>query len=76
MALPEELKRAFPCYGPGWAAAIERGIDVSLILENLALTPTQRLAQLEAFLNELDALKAAAKPLPLSERACGSPAQR
>lgn len=61
MALPEELRAAFPSYGPDWDAAIEHGVDVSLILENLALTPTERLAQLENFLNELDALKAAAK---------------
>jgi hypothetical protein len=33
------------------------GIDVSLLLENLRLTPAERLARLEALLNELDALR-------------------
>jgi hypothetical protein len=37
------------------------GIDVSLLLENLSLTPGQRLAQLEALLNEVDALRRAVK---------------
>lgn len=49
-----ELKRAFPSYGPDWDAAIELGIDVSILLENLALT----------LVNETDALKAAAKRVP------------
>jgi hypothetical protein len=36
-----------PSYGPDWDAAIAYGIDVSLLLENLALTPAQRLARLQ-----------------------------
>lgn len=63
MAFPEELRVAFPSFGPGWDAAVERGIDVSLLLENLSLTPTQRLARLEELLNEVDALRAATRPV-------------
>jgi hypothetical protein len=54
MAFPDELRKAFPSYGPGWYRAVEMGVDVSLVLEHLALTPTQRIAQLEALLNEVD----------------------
>jgi hypothetical protein len=38
-----ELLRQWPSYGPEWDAAIEFGIDVALLLENLELTPTERL---------------------------------
>jgi hypothetical protein len=58
MAFPEELKRAFPSYGPDWDKAIEMGIDVSMLLENLKLTPDERLKQLEDLLNETQGLKA------------------
>lgn len=64
MAFPDELKAAFPSYGPGWDAAVDLGIDVSLLLENLKLTPTERLAQLEALLNETEALRAELKQVP------------
>lgn len=43
------LKR-LPSYGPAWDAAIEYGIDVAQTEENLALTPEQRILQLEALL--------------------------
>lgn len=61
MAFPHELSAAFPSYGPDWDRAVAMGIDVSLLLENLSLTPGQRLAQLEALLNEVDALRRAVK---------------
>lgn len=61
MAFPDELRAAFPSYGPSWDRAVELGIDVSLLLENLKLTPEQRLKQLEDLLNETDALRAAVK---------------
>lgn len=64
MAFPDELRAAFPSYGAGWDAAVELGIDVSQLLENLALTPTQRLEQLEGLLNEAEALQVAMKPVP------------
>lgn len=63
MAFPDELRAAFPSLGPGWDAAVELGVDVSMLLENLALTPTERLVRLEALLNETEALKAALKPV-------------
>ena len=45
-----ELRAAFPSYGPDWDAAIDYGIDVSLLLENLMLTPTERLQQLQSWI--------------------------
>ena len=42
----EALRRAFPDCGPDWRAAIEYGIDVTLLERNLTLTVEQRLAQL------------------------------
>lgn len=65
MAFPDEIRAAYPSYGPGWDAAVDMGIDVSLLLENLALTPSQRLAQLQALIDETDALRRAAKVKPL-----------
>ena len=68
MAFPDELRAAFPSSGPGWDAAVDLGIDVSLLLENLKLTrwarPTERLAQLEALLNETEALREELKRVP------------
>ena len=43
----ELLRQAFASYGPEWAAAIEAGVDVSLLVENLRLSPTERLEQLQ-----------------------------
>ena len=40
---PEHL----PSYGPDWERAIAFGVDVTLLLENLALTPTERLLRLQ-----------------------------
>ncbi|MFZ5469813.1 MAG: hypothetical protein ACOZIN_10295 [Myxococcota bacterium] len=42
-----ERSAQMPSYGPDWDAAIEYGIDVSLLEHNLTLTPTQRLEQLQ-----------------------------
>ncbi len=36
--------------GPAWRAAVDAGIDVTLIEHNLALTPDERLRQLDAML--------------------------
>jgi hypothetical protein len=36
--------------GPAWRAAIDAGIDVTLTERNLALTPDERLMQLDAML--------------------------
>jgi hypothetical protein len=40
-------RELLPSYGPDWDRAIDYGIDVSLLLENLALSPAQRLARLQ-----------------------------
>ncbi|MFT3839516.1 MAG: hypothetical protein QM723_21210 [Myxococcaceae bacterium] len=63
MAFPNELRAAFPSAGPDWDRAVEMGIDVSLLVENLKLTPTQRLERLESLLNELEELKQNVKPV-------------
>ena len=42
--------RTQPSYGPAWDAAIEFGIDVSLIEQNLRLSLEERLAHLERML--------------------------
>jgi hypothetical protein len=42
--------RALPRYGLRWDAAIEYGIDVTLIERNLELTTTERLRQLDDML--------------------------
>jgi hypothetical protein len=36
--------------GPAWRAAVDAGIDVTLTERNLALTPEERLMQLDAML--------------------------
>jgi len=47
----------YPGCGPHWRAAIEYGIDVSLLERNLELSPTERLEQLEAMLEDYQALR-------------------
>lgn len=37
--------RSLPSHGPAWDAAIEFGVDVTLILRNLELSPRQRIEQ-------------------------------
>jgi hypothetical protein len=41
---------AQPSYGPAWDAAIDFGIDISLLEESLALTFEERLLALERML--------------------------
>lgn len=53
------MKAAFPSYGPDWDRAVEMGIDVSLLLENLSLTPTQRLQRLQELVDATAELRAA-----------------
>jgi hypothetical protein len=49
--------RRLPSYGPDWDAAIEFGVDVAQLEENLALTPEQRILQLEGLLRRHAALR-------------------
>ncbi|MFP2927414.1 hypothetical protein ACLESO_19885 [Pyxidicoccus sp. 3LG] len=51
------LRKAYPSYGPDWDAAIEAGVDVSLLLENLELTPTERIEQLQRMTELYEALR-------------------
>ena len=55
----DALRAAFPSQGPEWDAAIEAGVDVSLLLENLELTPTERLEQLQRMTELYEALRPA-----------------
>ncbi|MHB8877626.1 MAG: hypothetical protein ACYC8T_28375 [Myxococcaceae bacterium] len=47
----DELRQAFPSYGADWDAAIDYGIDVSLLEENLRLTPSERIEQLQRMID-------------------------
>jgi hypothetical protein len=49
--------RGLPSHGPAWDAAIEYGIDVTLLERNLSLTPTERLLQLDDMLATYHALR-------------------
>ena len=44
-------------FGPAWDAAIQAGIDVHLLLENLELTPTERIEQLQRMTELYEALR-------------------
>jgi hypothetical protein len=46
-----------PC-GPAWQRAIDYGIDVSLLVENLRMTPDERLKQLVAMQRLFDLVTA------------------
>lgn len=58
MAAPEQPSTS------AWQAAIDYGIDVSLLEENLKLTPEERLAQLVAMQRLFDAIQAARLETP------------
>jgi len=57
MDMREQLRQAFPSYGPHWDAAIDAGVDVSLLLHNLELTPTERIEQLQRMTELYEALR-------------------
>ena len=59
--------RSQPSYGPDWDAAIEFGIDISLIEANLALSPQERFEQLLAQARLAEELCAARRRLRGSE---------
>ncbi len=52
-----------PIPGSKIAAAMEFGIDLTLTLENLLLTPTQRLQKMEEFSRSLEELRRTARDL-------------
>jgi len=49
--------RTLRSFGPGWDAAVADGVDVALLLENLALPPRERLRILDEQNRLLDALR-------------------
>jgi hypothetical protein len=49
-------------YGPDWDAAIEYGIDVSVLEHNLSLTFEERLIEFEAQLRLIDELQPEGNP--------------
>jgi hypothetical protein len=54
----EDAGRSLPSYGPAWDAAIEAGIDVTMLEQNLRLTPAERIQQLDEanlFMEEVQA---------------------
>lgn len=58
LSTTEDAGRALPSYGPAWDAAIEAGIDVTMLEQNLRLTPAERLQQMQQanrFLAEVQA---------------------
>ncbi|WP_253979211.1 hypothetical protein [Pyxidicoccus xibeiensis] len=57
MDMREMLRQAYPSHGPDWDAAIEAGVDVSLLEENLQLTPTERIEQLQRMTELYEALR-------------------
>lgn len=57
MDMRELLRKAFPSYGPDWDAAIDAGVDVSLLEENLRLTPTERIEQHQRMTELYEALR-------------------
>jgi hypothetical protein len=52
-----DVARALPSHGLGWDAAVEYGIDVTLIERNLALSTEDRLRQLDDMLRTYFALR-------------------
>ena len=44
----EDAGRALPSYGRDWDTAIAAGVDVTMIEQNLRLTPAERIQQMEA----------------------------
>jgi hypothetical protein len=54
--------------GPAWRAAVDAGIDVTLTERNLALTPDERLIQLDAMLALIHG--AAREPQAAPEQRC------
>ena len=54
---PTQAGQALPSPGPRWDAAIEYGIDVTLLERNLQLSVTERLLQLDDMLETYFALR-------------------
>ncbi|MBA2704778.1 MAG: hypothetical protein H0U60_13115 [Blastocatellia bacterium] len=71
MKLDREVEDYFLNPPPGSAAAraVEFGIDLTLTLENLRLTPEERIRKLDQFIIGVASLKASARMLGPSDAA-------
>lgn len=65
---PIDAARSLPSYGPEWDAAIELGVDVTMILHNLELSPQQRLEQAARHQRFIDDVQQRTVPLELREQ--------
>ena len=54
---PADVARGLPSSGPAWDAAIEFGLDVTLLMHNLSLSPVERLRQAAQHLRFIDAVR-------------------
>lgn len=52
-----QLLRKLPSFGPAWDRAIDLGIDVALLEENLRLSPSQRVEQLHAMTQLIESIR-------------------
>ena len=65
---PIAAARSLPSYGPEWDAAIELGVDVTMILHNLERSPGQRLAQAAQHQRFIDEVQRRTVPAELREQ--------
>lgn len=68
MQTPADAARSLRSSGASWEAAIESGIDVTLLLGNLRLSPRERLEQAEEHQRFADALQQRIVPAPVRAR--------
>jgi hypothetical protein len=62
---PTDIARSLQSSGPAWDAAIEFGIDVTLLEHNLRLTPRERMQQAAAHLRFMEAVQQRTLPAEL-----------
>jgi hypothetical protein len=65
---PADAARSLRSSGPSWDAAIELGIDVTLLLANLRLSPRERLEQAQAHQRFADAVQQRTVPAHVRAR--------
>jgi hypothetical protein len=68
LQFPVDAARSLPSYGADWDSAIELGVDVTLILRNLELTPHERLRQAAQHQHFIDAVQRRTVPAELREQ--------
>jgi len=56
---PTEAPQPPPSHGPAWQAALDQGFDMSLIEENLAKTPWERMRDHDGALRLIEMLQEA-----------------